>query len=301
MGTSINIRSENVLDNINLIFNPFLSAESQVLKNQFIHGQRDYLFLKNTGFNIDSDVYAKNRELDLGLQYSFMASMFNHLNIHPVTYEGENNGKLFRHVTPIPGFENTKSSLGSKENLGFHVDNNHMSLKNETVKKGHSCVPDYLALFCVRNNEKIPTIISDIPSAFTKLSTQDQHTLTMKRFKINYPDSFSQKGHVIVPIVNVTPKGIYSRFDAAFTHPLDQQANDAFQRLHNKLIEGQTKINLESGDILIFRNQKIAHARTGFTPKYDGYDRFLLRLFGVDSLDRVTSLFSDNPYHVTAY
>ena len=40
-------------------------------------------------------------------------------------------------------------------------------------------------------------------------------------------------------------------------------------------------IVFESGDFLIFKNQETIHKRSHFTPKYDGNDRWLMRLFGM--------------------
>jgi len=40
----------------------------------------------------------------------------------------------------------------------------------------------------------------------------------------------------------------------------------------------------ESGDFLIFKNQEVLHSRESFTAKYDGYDRWLLRVYGASNI-----------------
>lgn len=284
-----------------IFFNPFLSEFANQIKTEFISGKRHYFVMRGTGFNIGLQRTKTNDVLDLNLQYSFIASVFHHLNIYPVTYQGENNGKLFRAVTPVKKFEHSKSSFGSKKNLGFHVDNNHMALRNETPNVGCSSSPDYLSLFCVRNDEKIPTLIADIQIAYATLSCTEQKILQSPRFKIHYPDSFDTKGSVVFPVITENEHGIFSRFDAAFTEPLDTAAKKAFNRLNDVLKQAQIPIYFDSGDMLIFRNQKIAHARKSFTPKYNGYDRFLIRTFGLDHLNNISRVSFEDPYHATSY
>lgn len=59
-------------------------------------------------------------------------------------------------------------------------------------------------------------------------------------------------------------------------------------------------ILLQPGDMLIFKNQQTLHARDGFTPRYDGRDRWMLRVFGVNDPARVMPLDPHQPYIVRA-
>ncbi len=42
----------------------------------------------------------------------------------------------------------------------------------------------------------------------------------------------------------------------------------------------QYHIILESVDLMMFKNKRVLHAREEYTPKFDGNDRWLLRVYG---------------------
>ena len=167
----------------------------------------------------------------------------------------------------------------------------------EKKHKEKSKAPDYLSLLCIRNDEKVPTIISDVNQALASLSNQDRKNLMSNNFTVSYPDSFSVKGSVQAPMIIKGDNGYYSRFDAAFTTPNNANVKESFDKLNEELTANSIDVNLKSGDLLIFRNQKIVHGRKKFTPKYNGFDRYLIRLFGVDSLSDVVSVAKSQPYH----
>jgi hypothetical protein len=52
------------------------------------------------------------------------------------------------------------------------------------------------------------------------------------------------------------------------------------------------------GDFMIFKNQRVLHARDAFEPQNDGADRGLSRLFAVNSLSRVRLARADHLYEV---
>ena len=294
----VNLNGNLVDDNLSLLFNPFLLSNDKDYVERFKKGEMNFIVLRNTGFNLKDNAIS-NDEINTQLASSFIASTFMQLGISPVTYQGENNGLLFRKVTPIKSFEHTQSSLGAKEHLGFHVDNNHMALSNEHNNTG-SVSPDYLSLFCIRNDEAISTDLSDIPLALSQLSAKEIAILKSPRFRITYPDSFDVQGDIVAPVIVENENGLCSRFDAAFTKPVDNEAQQVFNKLNHYLKAFQINVNLNSGDLLIFRNQKMAHSRQSFTPQYNGYDRFLLRVFGVDSLSRVKPVSPTTPYYSIA-
>lgn len=76
------------------------------------------------------------------------------LGVYPVVYQGENEGKLIRHVVPREGLENQISSYGSKETFYPHVDNPDLRLRTEPATDLDTPVPDTLTLLCL-NNKKV--------------------------------------------------------------------------------------------------------------------------------------------------
>jgi L-asparagine oxygenase len=51
---------------------------------------------------------------------------------------------------------------------------------------------------------------------------------------------------------------------------------------------------------LIFKNQRVTHSRESFAPRFDGADRWLLRLFGINDLKRTVPVNKEKPYCVAA-
>jgi hypothetical protein len=52
--------------------------------------------------------------------------------------------------------------------------------------------------------------------------------------------------------------------------------------------------------MLIFKNQQTFHARDAFTPRFDGLDRWMIRVFGIRDMGRTTPVHPDQPYIVRA-
>ncbi len=58
----------------------------------------------------------------------------------------------------------------------------------------------------------------------------------------------------------------------------------ALAELREHLLGALVGTVLEPGDMLIVDNRKAVHGRTGFTPRYDGEDRWLRRCFTVSDI-----------------
>jgi len=67
--------------------------------------------------------------------------------------------------------------------------------------------------------------------------------------------------------------------DAIVAH--DDEARDAIVALRSMLLRRAARYSLAPGEMLLWANQRAAHGRTGRmpTPRYDGFDRLLLRSF----------------------
>lgn len=71
------------------------------------------------------------------------------------------------------------------------------------------------------------------------------------------------------------------RADMIYLAPLDvrdRAAGAALAHLHRRLGELAQAHVLAPGDLLVLDNRRAAHARTAFSPRYDGSDRWLLRV-----------------------
>lgn len=56
---------------------------------------------------------------------------------------------------------------------------------------------------------------------------------------------------------------------------------------------GTLKKKCSRSTLLIIKNQRLLHSREGFKPRSDGSDRWLARLFGMSTLERIVPAFPE--------
>jgi hypothetical protein len=222
------------------------------------------------------------------------------IQTHPVAYEGENDDTVFRHVSPKQQCEAEKSSYGSRMDLCMHVDNLHLPLTCEPVSASSAC-PEYLCLTGLRCELDVPTRIVAISEVLAMLPAWIETALSQPQFAIRRPVSFGKPGNVLeqVPLLYKSATGeLFCRYNKASVTATGAIANLALQLFeaaanHPDVVR---PVLLQPGDMLIFKNQQTLHAREGFTPRYDGRDRWLQRVFGVNDPARVLALNPQQPF-----
>ncbi len=231
-------------------------------------------------------------------------SVLQTLQTRPVAYEGESDDTVFRHVSPKQQREGEKSSYGSRMDLGMHVDNPHLPLACEPIAQLSAC-PEYLSLTGLRCELDVPTRIVAIADVLAMLPASVEEELSRPHFAIRRPASFGKQGNVLenVPLLYRNASGgLYCRYNKASVAATCANAQFALQLFaaaanHPDVVH---HILLQPGDMLIFKNQQTLHARDGFTPRYDGRDRWMLRVFGVNDPARVVPLDPHQPFIVRA-
>lgn len=165
----------------------------------------------------------------------------------------------------------------------------------------YSFALNILSLFCLRNNENVPTNLIQLNTILEKLTNEELGLLTENVFDIKRPDSF--KGQTVVisnlSILIAFKKGYYSRFDshnASTQSAKHKLALDKFREIANDTNLCQS-FNLKAGEFIIFNNQKMLHSRKAFKPKFDGNDRWLLRVSGLFEKPSANFLLDKNDNH----
>ena len=196
-----------------------------------------------------------------------------------------------------------KSSHGSTYSLGMHVDNCHLPLLPEKHRQGLSSCPEYLSLFGVRCDLKVYTRVAILDQALKQLDEKTIQQLKQPDYILRMPDSFVNAQQFELPLLVEDEHGVYyARFDKEYTIAKTPAAQAAFDQLGQALLSEQAVnyLLLQSGDFLIFKNQRVTHARESFQARFDGTDRWLLRLFGLSDLDRTIPVDATKPYHIAA-
>lgn len=213
----------------------------------------------------------------------FIFALFAAMKIFPVSYIGENYGKIIRHVLPRVNATKQVSSHVYVE-FNYHVDNPDLSLIGEDVSI--SLCPEYLALFCLRGDESATTEVIELKDVIRHLSEQDLEIAQKPIFNIKRPDSFEDGNPVVenLPLIFKHSNRYLSRFDFHNVSSKEQSGIELLDKFKTILETKDIshKIVFTQGDFLIFKNQETLHKRSSFTLNYNGSDRWLLRMFGMN-------------------
>ncbi|MFJ2159148.1 MULTISPECIES: guanitoxin biosynthesis L-enduracididine beta-hydroxylase GntD [unclassified Streptomyces] len=193
------------------------------------------------------------------------------------------SGRLIQNVLPIAGEEGEQSGHGSDVLLEWHT---------EDAFHPYRC--DYLALFGIRNHDRVPTTLASIQEV--QLSADTRQVLSEPRFYILPDDEHLRQLAVQRPNDpgllrmremrdNPEPVAVlfgagdspYLRIDPYFMRCVDGDAvaEMALKELVMELERVQQDVVVEAGTLLVVDNYLAVHGRRAFTARYDGADRWL--------------------------
>ena len=198
-----------------------------------------------------------------------------------VGYRQEQGGTLFQNIVPGPGHEHVQSSAGSVAPLEFHT---------ETCFHPH--LPSYVLLYCLRadHDRKALTYCAGVRNIVQKLSPVHRELLRRPLFRtgVDYSFGHSTSGRRPGPILSVlygNAEDPFIRWDLDLMEGMTFAARDALAAVAEATDAVKCGMRLEPGDLLVLANRRTVHGRGGFTPQYDGRDRWLQRALVVSDLD----------------
>lgn len=191
-------------------------------------------------------------------------------------YEDEKNGQLVHDISPIKGQEKNIENSGSDVFFSYHVE--------DAI---HPYKPDYLALYCLKSDhEKVAiTETSSISEAIKKLSDSTLNTLRKPMYELHPPASFNSS-HLSrkVSVIGGSQKQPELLIHETLMQGIENEAEKALNELKETLPKVSNGVQLNPGELIILDNNKAAHARSAFKPRYDGEDRWLQRMFSINDL-----------------
>lgn len=163
--------------------------------------------------------------------------------------------------------------------------------------------PDFILLWCLRSDpdRTAATLVTAVDDLCAGLDQESLRVLSEPRFEHRAPYSFTRDAPSDRPWVGPAPilRGETPPRRAAFdlacgTRGIDAEAESALGAMRQAAKEpGVTqRIHLLEGDLLIMDNRRCAHGRTPFSARFDGRDRWLLRVYvrrslaGMEPVDR---------------
>ncbi|MFJ6696348.1 guanitoxin biosynthesis L-enduracididine beta-hydroxylase GntD [Streptomyces sp. NPDC091272] len=193
------------------------------------------------------------------------------------------SGRMIQNVLPIAGEEGEQNGHGSDVLLEWHT---------EDAFHPYRC--DYLALFGIRNHDRVPTTLASVQEV--ELSADRRQVLSEPRFHILPDDEHLRQLAVQRPNDpgllrmremrdNPEPVAVlfgaadapYLRIDPFFMRCVegDGEAELALKDLVTELERVQQDVVVDAGTLLVVDNYRAVHGRRAFTARYDGADRWL--------------------------
>jgi L-asparagine oxygenase len=187
-----------------------------------------------------------------------------------IAYRDEKYGAMVQNVVPVPSLAGSQSNGGSVP-LEFHTENAF-----------HPDRPHYVGLLCLRpaHEGRVGTQVASVRRALPLIDDASRAVLHEDRFVTAAPPSFrSAVRSAPCPVLTGSADDPDLCVDFHATSALDDLAGQALARLREALIEVRADLVLRPGDMVFLDNRLVVHGRVGFTPRYDGNDRWLHRVF----------------------
>jgi L-asparagine oxygenase len=206
----------------------------------------------------------------------------------------QQDGRIMHDVLPIKGHEHYEIGSNSLQHLSWHTEDAF-----------HPCRGDYVALMCLKNPDRVETVVSTVLDV--DWENVDVEALTQPEFTV-MPDNSHQpqsaaessgdpdidvlraRSFKLIqswntnpekrPLLFGDPRAPYLSLDPYHMNPEGWPARyqQAFKQLCAELEACLRPVSLRDGDCLFIDNFRAVHGRKSFRPRYDGSDRWLKRL-----------------------
>lgn len=195
----------------------------------------------------------------------------------PVGYQPEHGGDLVQNLVPTKANAHRQVSTSSGVDLMFH-----------TEAAFHPHRPKFLLLLCLRGDANAITTLSSIFEVLPLLPERVVETLFQPRFRTAVDESYLHgRSNVLgapMPVLSGDRQRPTMVFDADLMVGIDEEADAALRALSAVVESHHTGLALEAGDLLIVDNDVAVHGRSSYTPRWDGYDRWIQRSMAVTDL-----------------
>ena len=252
-----------------------------VLINFAKYGSKNGFLYINTGFLSDfaelRTPLGNNEKIGETTILAKIQSILIHTVSEMIAYEAEGYGRLFQDVIPIQSMANKQTSVSSNIELEIHTEQAFSKLK-----------PDILSLSCIRGDPNALTYILPVKYILDNLS-QDEIALLREPLWLTGVDlSFKLNGNDFIDGDIRGPMPILSGddetdpilvFDQDLMKGITEESHNMIKKIVDIYYKYRLNHNMQTGDIILVDNRRAVHGRSPFSPKYDGYDRFLVRAF----------------------
>ncbi|KAB1928228.1 hypothetical protein F8280_04085 [Micromonospora noduli] len=184
----------------------------------------------------------------------------------------QHDGNVVQNVVPISADAYTQKGTGSKVFLQWHTEDAYDRLR-----------ADFVALLCVRSDPSAKTAI--VHPDQVPVTPEHRKILMQPRFHIGVDPASGGSGRPedgpMLPILGEDADGnltIRLDTDQVCAVAGDIGAAEALEAFRRDIPSAARYLTLAAGDLLILDNYRTLHARTAYSPRFDGTDRWLQRV-----------------------
>ncbi|MBT2748704.1 MULTISPECIES: TauD/TfdA family dioxygenase [unclassified Lysobacter] len=187
-------------------------------------------------------------------------------------YKENRFGSVFQDVYP---------ALGAHRLTAHNYDT---ELRFHTEMAYHVQQPDYLVIACARADHEhvAQTRITSVRKIAPMLGERDLHTLrtTPLQWHVDLAFRSDADPDPTTRLFLLTDGDDNLRYDGSLILPHEtEEAAEALQAFSTAADQVAATVYLQPGDLVLIDNIRTSHARTPFTPRFDGTDRWLTRIF----------------------
>lgn len=200
----------------------------------------------------------------------------------PFSFDVEKGDELIHDVVPVRGKQGSLSNQGSETPLGFHTENAALDYPQS-----------YLVLLGLRSDHegRAFTPVCDLKQALRYVSNEQAEILRRPLYRKRLPLIFAEGG-VKVDLTEPRPviygEGADLEVRAALygnlVEPVTTESAEALQAFNQACRRAAHFLRITPGTMVIISNRRALHARSNFTPRFDGKDRWLQRVHVTDTL-----------------
>ena len=182
----------------------------------------------------------------------------------PVGYQSQRRGLLVQNL--VPRTQDAKLQVGSTSSkLVWHTEDAFDEYR-----------PDFICLLCLRGDPEAITYVAQV--SLKTLPPSAAELLCGERVVIGSDSARTCSVKCDTKVLTLGYPRPVVRFDPLFSFDLSDATRNALDVLEEHFESRAVGVTLKPGDLLIIDNMSAVHARSAFTPRYDGAERWLQRV-----------------------
>ncbi|MBR1069137.1 TauD/TfdA family dioxygenase [Bradyrhizobium liaoningense] len=200
------------------------------------------------------------------------------------SFANENSGAIIRDIAPRKDAEKEASSQGWAHELHWHMDG---AFKPLIELSQRTPAPRWLVFVSIYNCPETPITFVDLDEVIKTLQPSVIKTLMLPIFDVCSPASFSppelSKNFAI--LLKTSSSGFFSRYNQTLTRTTKRAGVEALAEFSRAVREcGKVhKVDVRPGDVVVLDNWRTLHMRPAYQPRWDGADRWLLRVYAAEN------------------